>query len=293
MLNFQTMKKKILVALLVVVGLGIVVVAILVAIGFFKQKSAGILIEAEPVSTVYIDGVLVGKTPYETNREAEEILIQLVPDMVEDQQLDDYETKVNLEPGVKTIIKRWFNLDKDLTSGIIVSFEKIGGEESLITVVSVPGNSQIFIDGKAYGFAPIRTKINAGDHQLLVSHIGYLDKSLPIRIYKGYKLTAVVKLTKDVNPEPTPQPVLSENTQNLGEIEILETGVGFLRVRSEPNTNSEVVGQVVPGEIYDVLEVNEDSLWYKIKVILETNEGESSEIEGWVSGEFVVLNPHN
>lgn len=273
--------------------LGIVAFVTLAFFGMFKQKMAGLLVEAEPVSTVYIDGVMAGKTPYETNLEAGEILIQLVPDIFEDQQLDSYETKVSLEPGVKTIIKRSFNADKDLVSGIIVSFEKIGGDESLLTVVSVPDNAQIFIDGKAHGFAPIRTKVNAGDHDLLISHVGHLDKSLPVRIYKGYKLTAVVKLPKNTKPEPTPQPVLSETTQNLGKIEISDTGVGFLRVRGEPNTNSEVVGQVIPGEIYDVLEVNENNSWYKIKVVLETHDGESSETEGWVSGEFVFLNSND
>lgn len=283
------MKKKLLIVISIFVVLGIVAFVTLAFFGVFKQKMAGLLVESEPVSTVYIDGVMAGKTPYETNLEAGEILIQLVPDIFEDQQLDSYETKVNLEPGVKTIIKRSFNADKDLVSGIIVSFEKIGGDGSLLTVVSVPDHAQIFIDGKAHGFTPIRTKVSAGDHDLLVSHVGHLDKSLPVRIYKGYKLTAVVKLPKDNKPKPTPQPVLSETTQNLGKIEISDTGVGFLRVRGEPNTNSEVVGQVIPGEVYDVLEVNENSSWYKIKVVLETHNGESSEIEGWVSGEFVEL----
>ncbi|MBL7036875.1 PEGA domain-containing protein [Candidatus Microgenomates bacterium] len=285
------MKKKLLVATMALIGLGLIIFAILVALGVFRQKEAGLLVETEPTSEVYIDGAMVGSTPYEVNRQAGEVLIQLVPNVLEGQELDDYETKVNLEPGVKTIIKRTFNLDKDLSSGITVSFEKIGGDESLITVVSVPNHAQIFIGGKAIGFAPIRTKVSAGDHQLLISSLGHLDKSLPIRIYKGYKLTAVVKLPKDTNPEPTLPPVLSENTQNLGSIEISDTGVGFLRVREESVINSVVVGQVSPGEVYDVLQISEDNAWYKIKVVLDTHEGESSEIEGWVSGEYSLLNP--
>lgn len=285
------MKRKILTILLAFIGLGLIVFAILLSLGLFRKKGAGILIETEPVSTVFIDGLKVGVTPYESNREAGEIVVRIVPNADESQGLDDYETKISLEPGVKTIIKRFFNANDELISGVTVSFEKIGGEESLITVVTIPSNAQIFIDEKAYGFAPLRTKVSAGDHKLLVSGQGYLDKLLPTRVYKGYKLTAVVKLAKDTSPQPTLEPVLSESTKNLGKIKISDTGVGFLRVRSKPDISSEVVGQVKPGEIYDVLEENAD--WYKIKVTLDTHEGEVSEIEGWVSANFSkhILDP--
>lgn len=281
------MKRKIIVMALAFLGLGLIILAVLLSLGLFKKKGAGILIETQPSSTIFIDGQKVGRTPYESNREPKEIVVRIVPDRIEDQVLDDYETKVSLEPGVKTIIKRTFNADEELTSGVTVSFEKVGGEESLITIVSIPNSAQVFVDEKAIGFTPLRTKVTAGDHQLLISSQRYLDKSLPIRVYKGYKLTAVVKLAKNTNPEPTPQPVLSEKTAFLGKIEITDTGVGFLRVRKEPSPTSEILGQVTPGEVYDISDTSEDNKWYKIKVILDTHEGEVTKIEGWVSGEFV------
>jgi len=56
---------------------------------------------------------------------------------------------------------------------------------------------------------------------------------------------------------------------------ILETGTGFLRVRSGPGKNYSEVGRVAPGEQYEYL--GEGSGWFKIKF---------KGGEGWVSGEF-------
>lgn len=59
-------------------------------------------------------------------------------------------------------------------------------------------------------------------------------------------------------------------------VEILDTPVGFLRVRSEPSTSAEEVGRVNPGEFYALLD--EESSWYKIEY--QDNK------EGWVSGQY-------
>lgn len=277
------MKKKIITIVLFLVGLGTIFVSVLVYIGFFNSKGSGLLIDTEPASSVYINGKLEGKTPFEQDMEAEELMLRLVPEG----NLPSYETKVRLEPGVKTVVKRSFNQDEELTSGATVSFEKTEDGQSLVTIVSIPDNTQVFLDGKAQGFTPLRTKTTEGEHQLQVSSVGYLDKQLPIKAYNGYKLTAVVKLSKDNSPPPTPEAVLSEQTQNLEQVEIKDTGTGFLRVRKEPNSNSEVLGQVTPGQRYDVLE--ENSSWYKIEVellVYGDNGGIPTKIQGWVSGEY-------
>lgn len=266
------MKKKLIVVFLALVGLGIVVISILLFLGAFKPQEAGILIESEPVSIVYINNKEVGITPYEVSLKPGEITIRIKPNQAEGQLLDDYETKINLEPGIKTIIKRVIKETEADSSGVVVSFEKINGEDGLITVVSVPDNAQVIIDGRVYGYTPLRVKISAGEHDLVISAEKYLEKSLPIRVVKGYKLTASVKLAKLNQTIPIEFPVQVEK------IEILDTGTGFLRVREDSMLNSKEVGQVKPGEIYEILETNEKGDWYKIRV---------NGIEGWVSGEFV------
>ncbi len=273
------MKRKLISALLAVTGIVIIGFATLLFLGLFKEQEAGVLIESEPVSKIYIDNKEVGVTPYETNIKPGEISIKIEPEQIGDVVLDDYETKVNLVPGIKTIIKRIFKPDEADSSGAIVSFEKIGGTDAFVTVVSVPDSARITIDGKGYGYTPLRVKIPAGDHQLAISSDNYLEKTLPIKVYKGYKLTASVKLARLIKVEPQELAVLSESISDLGTIRINKTDIGFLRVRSGANTGFPEVAQVQPNDEYEILEEGENSSWYKIKV---------GEIEGWVSAEFVT-----
>lgn len=289
------MKKKIISTVLALIGISVVGFATLLFLGVFKDQQSGILVESDPVATVYINDVEVGKTPYEANRDSGEVLLRVKPDPVEGVVLDDYETKINLVPGIRTIVKRVFRETEDYSSGAVVSFEKLGGLESFVTVVSVPDNAQVSIDGKVYGYTPLRIKIPAGDHTLLVSSDKYLEKSLPIRVYSGYKLTASVKLARgDKSKEQEQLAVLGETaeTPNLGRIKVNKTDTGFLRVRSGANTGFPEIAQVKPDEEYDILEEGENASWYKIKIVSTTNEGATNEVEGWVSSEFVTkLNP--
>lgn len=285
------MKKKIISTILALIGITLVGFAVLLFLGVFKDQQSGILVESDPQATVFINEVEVGKTPYEANRESGEVLLRIKPDPIEGVVLDDYETKIDLVPGIRTIVKRVFRETEESSSGVVVSFDKLGGIESLVTVVSVPDNAQVSIDGKVYGYTPLRVKIPAGDHTLLVSSDKYLEKSLPIRVYAGYKLTASVKLAKSDKPkEPEQLAVLGETTEtpNLGRIKINKTDTGFLRVRSGANTGFPEIAQVKPDDEYDILEEGENASWYKIKVVSTTNEGATNEIEGWVSSEFVT-----
>lgn len=269
------MKRKIISTILAIIGLAIIGFVALTMLGFFAEQDAGVLIESDPTSKVLINGVEVGNTPYEANTKPGEVTIKIIP-IQEGVVLDDYETRVNLVPGIRTIIKRSFKPTEENSSGITVSFEKLGGDESYVTVVSIPDNAQITIDKKIYGYTPLKVKIPAGDHELSISSDKYLEKTLPIKVYKGYKLTASVKLGKLEVEEVKPIPeVVSTGIK----IEINENDVSFLRVRSGASVGFPEVAQVKPGEIYDVLEEGENGSWFKIK---------AGEIEGWVSKEFVT-----
>ncbi len=276
------MKKKLITTILILLGMAVLGFALLVYLGLYKDQESGILIESEPSATVFINEEEVGRTPYEANKKLGEITLRIKPDQLQNQVLDDYETKITLVPGVRTIVKRSFKESEEFSSGVVVSFEKLGGTDSYVTVVSVPDNAQILIDGKVYGYTPKRIKVTAGDHDLVVSADKYLEKSLPIRVYSGYKLTASVKLAKseasvlDEKSDSTDE-LLPNEDKDIPAITIDKTDVGFLRVRSGAGTNFSEVAQVKPGEVYDVIEENEYGSWYKIK---------TGEVEGWVSAEF-------
>ncbi len=75
-------------------------------------------------------------------------------------------------------------------------------------------------------------------------------------------------------PEPESQqeePVLNSR------IQILETGVGFLNVRSDASLQAAKVGTVKPGEVYEYTETKND--WYKITHPELAN--------AWVFGQYV------
>lgn len=272
-------KRKIVSTFLAIVGIIVISFAILFFLGLFKDQVAGVLIESDPVSKVFIDGEEVGNTPYEADIKPGEVTIKIEPQQTGDEVLDDYETKINLVPGIRTIVKRVFKPNEEDSSGALVSFEKIGGTDAYVTVVSVPDSARVIIDGKGYGYTPLRVTIPAGDHELLISSDGYLDKTLPIKVYKGYKLTASVKLAKSNETDPPVSPTATASGTLNEKIKINNTDVGFLRVRSGASTGFPEVAQVKPGEIYDVIEEGEHGKWFKIKI---------GDVEGWVSAEFVT-----
>ncbi len=86
------------------------------------------------------------------------------------------------------------------------------------------------------------------------------------------QLPRVEEATVEASPSAE---VLDETTEK---IEILDTPVGFLRVRSAPATTTTEAGQVKPKEEYVLLETSKDLEWYKI----EYKAGK----EGWVSSQY-------
>jgi len=250
---------------------------ILFLVGYFKPKGAGIFIDTVPVSDVYIDESLVGSTPYETIRNPGEVTLKLVP---KDETLVSFETKVNLVSNVRTVIKREFARIEEESSGEIASFEKVGGKDASVSIVSMPDASKISIDGQIRGFAPYKiNSIVPGEHELIISASGFLERSLTIKAYQGYKLTVVVKLAAGAEVLPTPAPTLDDQERpNIVNIEILETPNNFLRVRSKPSTDSEEVARVVSGNSYSLIEEDSETGWYKI----EYEKGK----QGWVSNEY-------
>jgi hypothetical protein len=261
---------------LIIFAIVIVVILGLFLIGYFRPKGAGIFIDTIPISDVYINDSLVGTTPYEAIRNPGEITVKIVPKNTE---LISYETKVSLVSNIRTVIKREFAQTEEESSGEIDSFEKVGGKEASVSIVSIPDASQISINGQVRGFAPYKiNSIMPGEHVLVISASGYSERSLTINAYRGYKLTVVVKLAAG-NALPTPVPTpSSEEILNITKIEILETPNNFLRVRIEPSADAKEVARVTSGSSYPLVEEDTKSGWFKI----EYEKGK----QGWVSNEY-------
>ena len=278
-----------------IVGLALVLAVLILGVSFFiigylKPKSAGLLIETNPEATVFINGEQVGRTKYDETMKPGEVTIKLVPDSF-DKPLAPYETKLNLVSGIKTILQRDFGDSEKTSSGVTISFEKIGGDETGLSVISTPDESQVTVDGQIRGFTPYKTTtITEGEHEIMVSSQGYADKVVLVKTRKSHQLTADVKLApggdevkeeekqKDSGDEPLDE---ESGAEELDQIEIIDTPTGFLRVRVEPSTLAKEVAQVDPGDTFDLLDTDEDTGWYKI----EYEEGS----EGWISNKYAKI----
>lgn len=268
------------------------IVLIILGIGGFLLRSkirpaqAGLQIETNPVSTVYINNEQVGTTPYESVRPPGDITLRLVPAPT-DKNLAPWSTKLNLTEGIKTIVKRDFGETESASAGEVLSFEKLSGGRTSLAVVSSPDSAQITLDGQMRGYTPLPVDpVGVGDHKLVVSQAGYQDREIQARAESGYKLTVIAMLAQKPQ-EALESGEASESGQVAGEstsdltqsmVQILDTPTGFLRVREKPTSASTESAQVKPGNKYPFIEQNDKGDWYKI----EYTKGK----QGWISAQY-------
>lgn len=79
------------------------------------------------------------------------------------------------------------------------------------------------------------------------------------------------------SPSATPPPSSVVSTAEV--IKVLDNDLGFLRVRSEPNSDSQEIAQAKPGQNFEVL----DSQYGFYKIEYESNK------TGWVSSTYVTV----
>lgn len=268
----------------VIITLIILAGTALFLVGFLKPKPGGIFVETSPASGVYINEAYAGKTPLKISRDAGEITLKLVP-LVTDQNLLPFETKITLVAGIETAVVREFGKTEETSSGAIISFEKEGGSSAGLVVISTPDNSQVSLDGVPRGFAPYKTSaVSPAEHQITVKAPGYIDRVMTITTRSGYRLTLFAKLAKSAEeqkPTPTPTAIVESF------VTILDTPTGYLRVRTEPGTNGQEIGQVKPGQKFPLLEEDLVTGWFKIR-FEEPTTGLPKGISGWVSNQFAT-----
>ena len=295
--------------LMIVVGvLVLVLVGLIVKSKFFNKQGPGALqITTSPRATVFVDGNQVGVSPFfNDNIQSGEHTIKIVPESTVD-GLSDWETKVDLLPGILTVINRDFGSTEALSSGEILSLEKTGRKDmSSIAVVSIPDQAVVKLEGEPKGFAPLTIDdLVPGDYQIVISASGYEERTISANTIGGYKLIINVQLAQqiegieeatdsaevdeeeetaveeneDAEPTATPTPKAKVTPPATPYVEIKDTPTGFLRVREDSSTDSEELTQVDPGDFFPYIE--EENGWYKI----EYEDGE----EGWISGVYADL----
>lgn len=281
------------------------------------SKKSGLQVTSIPPATVFLDGNSLGLTPVrEENIKPGEHSIKLVP---QDPSLQPYETKVKLTPGVLTAIDRTLAANANDAHGFTLSFEPLGNKRDVILdVTTVPDKVTVGVDSTPQGFTPLSLDtVAAGDHVILFSTPGFIEKTVRAKAIAGYRLTMAVQLARAPTPvlaattdatlsaqlsptptlglSPTPSktptptkiptptviPKATASATPRPYVEILETGTGWLRVRSVPA--GEEVAKVNVGETfpYKASSTAPTQGWYQIEY--------APAALGWVSSQYAKL----
>lgn len=267
------------------------VIPILLAIGVFAtfeyfvnniNGKGALQVTANPQSTVYVDGRLMGKTPL-CKCDGSDMLpagthsIKIFPS---DTQFSPYEEQVMLTKGVLTVVDRTFGSGAYSEGSDIGLIPLASGKEIELLVQSTPDKVNVILDGNAVGQTPLKLQnVTESDHELKLSKDGYREKILRIHTVSGYQLVAKVYLAVNPNapsPTPTGNPNITPTPTPGPKVIILQTPTGFLRVRASASITAAEVGRVLPREIYDL--VDETDGWYEIKLKDGTT--------GWISSSY-------
>ena len=275
-----------------------------------KQKKAALQITSNPKTTVFLDDERLGSTPFFNDKiKAAEYKIKLVPE--NDAGNLSWEGRVKLVGGVLTVISRDLGDGQETSSGYVLSLEpRTDKSKASAAVITKPDGAVVAVDGEPKGFAPLSIEdLSDGEHNLVISSPGFVEKSVKAKLIKSYKLIASVQLArmeeeeedeedeeatesaeKDEKDEDddedededeniaSPKPRKTDVDQDEAYV-VIESSVGWVRVREKPSTSSEEITKVNDGEEYRYLD--EQSGWYQI----EYEDGET----GWISGKYAEL----
>lgn len=159
-------------------------------------KMAALNITSTPKAGVFLDGNHIGSTPYfDEKLKPGEYSLRMVP---EGGIGTPWEARIKLLGGILTVVSRELGDSLERSSGYVLSLEPGNSKDKAsILVVTTPDGGVISIDGEPRGFAPVAIdNVSPGDHTILVSSPGYIEKNLKAQLIAGYKLTASVQLSK-------------------------------------------------------------------------------------------------
>ncbi len=258
-------------------------------------KKSGIQITSHPDANVVINGKSVGKTPFYDE--------SLVPGMATIQLTaidsgQSWEGKVNLVAGTLTTVHREFGATPDKSHSYTLSFEKLANsKDSSVSIISLPPNATVSIDGKPAGFTPATADISTGPHVFSFTAPGYQDKIVNAAVQAGYRLALNLTLaTMDIVPTPTPTPLVATPSGSLTPspkakptiaqtvtplpkqasssavlatpyVEILTTPTGWLKVRDAASVSGIELAKVNPGDKFAYKALDSTASWYSIEYV--------------------------
>lgn len=264
-------------------------VAVLIFFGilFFLDRKSGkgaLQVTSVPKSRVYLDNKLIGNTPLCACDLAQmlsigDYTIRLVP---LEGSFQPFEEKISINKLTLTAVDRTF-ADNGSSDGSVISLSSTSDKKDTeILVISFPNKVNVFLDSNPVGITPLLLKqVSESDHDLKLTSNGYKDKSVRIKTALGFRLSSVVFLginTDLSKPSVASAPASVTATSAPASVLILNTELGFLKVRESGSINSAEIARVKPGESYELMA--EESNWFKIKF--------ANDESGWISAQYAV-----
>jgi hypothetical protein len=253
-----------------------------------RNATGQLKIASSPQTSIFIDNMAVGNTPYEKEAKPGEYLIKLIPDG-NASDTASWQGKVMVNRNSLTYVNRELGSTDVNSAGEIFLMTKMdkpgkSGQHGELLVETEPSGAIVYLDNDEKGIGTLTIQdVLKGEHELSVFLPGFFRRTQKINIEGGYRLNATVKLAMDQsqqnksNQEEEKESSESAKTDSKTMVTIKDTPLGYLRVRDEGNLNASESGRVKPGEEYEFIEENDDG-WYKIKL----DEGK----EGWVSSVY-------
>lgn len=244
--------------------------------------TAGIKVLSTPITSIFLNDKLIGKTPYDDKYGSGEYILKLIPEGISSQAVS-WQGKITLNPGVLTYVNRDLGTSELTSAGEILTLEKISQSLAQLLVVTQPDGATVIIDGSEKGAAPFGpSEVSPGEHEIAVTSPGFTTRTVRVSAPSGYKLLANIQLALAPGTETTPSAETTP-TSRAGEkqvskpyVLIKDTPTGFLRVRADASLSATEAARAKPGEKYPYLD--EKSGWFKISY--DTGK------EGWISANY-------
>ncbi len=261
-----------------------------------KQNDYGeIKITSSPTTSVFINNVIVGKTPYTSKIKVGEHLIKLIPEGVATETAS-WNGKVKVFKKSLTYVNRELGSSDILTSGEIITTEKISKSDNNLGEIYVetdPQGAIVSLNNDEKGVAPlILQDVPKGSYELSAYMPGFFRRTQKIKVHSGYRVNVIFKLGLDQNQKQLNDLEKEKNASGSAQktktmIIINNNPQGWLRVRADASINATEEAKVKVGERFEFLE--EKNGWYKIKFNGNSDALISGDFsEGWVSKEYVT-----
>jgi len=163
---------------------------------FGGQKQAALQVNSTPSASVYLNGNHVGQTPYFDDKiKPGEYTVRI---LVENDPTKDWQTKVNLQPQIITVINRLFGATADDSANYQLQLEALPNKDAIeLSVITIPNNVIVKLDNQPEGFSPLSIKdVTEGDHAITLTAPGYQEMNIQAQTKKGYKLVVSATLAK-------------------------------------------------------------------------------------------------